>query len=268
MKIDQGKAELLPQLFPTKEQWAAALQPFLNIPPKHSSSLIDSLSGAAYLVATPSPQPPARNSVDRDYNQCSLAYRLAYFVTNMLTRIPQSDHFANEELKHALFLYLPLVIQLINDDLNVEDSTGVVALDVPDIRDDCANLVSEARLIMKRWIEEDSGFVNYWEDRLRDLNDDTPQAYRMAETLAKVVSEKDSLGKLNSAESSFQLAEQMSGPSNPFIMPAVIAAYRNSLVGAAASTRLCNRLIADLTDLNSLSASEGSFRLTSSLLLL
>ena len=214
-------------------------------------------------MATPTPQPvaPSQNSVDRDYNQCSLAYRLAYFVANMLIRIPQPDYLESKELRERLFLYLPLAIQLIDDDLNVEGSTGVVALDVPDIRDDCVNLVSEVRLIMKGWVDEaDSGLVKFWEDRLRDLRDDTAQTYRTAEVFTRIVSEKDSIGKLGSAESSFQLAEQMSGSSTPFILPTVLAAYRNSIAGAAASIRLCNRLIADLTGLDTLAENEGSFR--------
>lgn len=258
-KPAEVKAGLLSQLLPTKEQWEAALQPFLHIPPNASSSLISPIAGAVYLVDRQTSQPMASNqkSVDRDYNQFSLAFRLAYYTTKVLCANPL-DGLAAAQSRQGLFLYLPLAIQLIADDLNIANSTGVVTFDMSESRDECAELVSEARLILNGWLgEANSGFVDFWEERLHGLKDNTAEAYRTAEAFVRIVSEKDALGKLRSAESSLQFAEQTSGSLSPFILPATVAAYGNSIAGTAASVKLCNRLIADLTGLDALSDSEG-----------
>ncbi|KAL1960846.1 hypothetical protein VTO42DRAFT_5829 [Malbranchea cinnamomea] len=254
----EARPSVLSQLLPTSEQWEKSLKSFLCIPPKRSSSLISPLAGTVYLVKTPTPESTSSTlgSAPRDATHFSLAYRLAFYVTKLLS-FSSIDH-ATEKLRSTLFYYLPLAIQLIDDDLNIEHSTGVMSFVTPEVRDECAELISEARLIMKNWLHEYPSFVDIWEQRLYKLTDDTPETYRVAEALVRTVSEKDALGKLSSAEASLQFAEQASGPGNPFLLPTVLAAYRNSIAGIPSSTKLCNRLIADLTGLDSLPEVDGT----------
>lgn len=262
----EDRPRVLSQLLPTGEQWVASLQDFLRIPPKWSSSLISPLGGSVYLVdrAIAESTLSKLDSMSRDASNFPLAYRLSFYVTKLLYLQGLSN--IEIDTAHNLFLYLPLATQLIDDDLNIEDSTGVLKLDTAELRDECAELVSEARLLIKGWIHAVTGpsaeyqvpsIVHFWEQQLGELKDDTPETYHMAEAFVKVLSEKDALETRSSAKSVLQQGEQLSGLSRPFTLNAVLAAHKGSIIGADFSTNLCNRLVADLTDLDGLSEKEG-----------
>ncbi|EER26661.1 C3HC4 type (RING finger) zinc finger containing protein [Coccidioides posadasii C735 delta SOWgp] len=258
-------------LFPSEQQWSAALQPFLQTPPPPSLSIMSPLGGAVFLVERPNEEGDS-SSVPRDSNQLTLAARLALYVTKILDSTKLDD--MEPELQTTLFLYLPLVVQLIDDDLNVEGSTGVLPLHTPETRDIFASLVSEARHIINQWVlaldvsmplsdsQASTNVVAFWQSKLEELQGNTPSVYRFADMYTRILSERDALGKTTFAESSLELSQRLHSSSNPFIMIAVVTAFKTSLTASPTVANLCNRLVAQATGLVELPEIEGLHKLT------
>ncbi|KGM92702.1 ubiquitin-protein ligase RKR1 [Paracoccidioides brasiliensis Pb18] len=254
----EDKPRILSRLLPTRDQWNLALDPFLRKPLRTSASIINALAGAVFLADNYLPRGllDELNSVPFDVYHFSSAFRLTFYVTKVLSST--GVEYVEQDLREVLFFYFPLAVQLVDDDVSLEGSKGLLDLDVSDIRDECADLVSEARLIVKDWIQsatftmdqEESSAPNIfvlWEQKFKLLQGDSPKSYNLAETFAKVITESDSLKTVQSAESYLQLAKQMDGSSNPFVLPSVVAAFKNSIATTPSGIRLCNELISEVT---------------------
>ncbi|KAI1947130.1 hypothetical protein LOZ57_003368 [Ophidiomyces ophidiicola] len=262
----------LSSLFPNESQWTAALKPFLQCPLPPSFSIMSSLGGAVFLV-NQAHQDTDVVSLPRDSNQLPLATRLALFVTKLLAATSIDD--MEPQLQQTLFLYLPLVIQLVEDDLNVECTTTMLPLnfselDSPESRNEFVSFVSEGRLRIKQWINKSMAFKNspnnnnnntdivtFWHARLEKLQGNTPEAYRLADAYTRIMAEKESLENIDFAESALEMAQQLNGSANPFVLPAVVASFKASLASSPAALRLCNQLVAQITGLDELSQVEG-----------
>jgi [phosphatase 2A protein]-leucine-carboxy methyltransferase len=259
----ETRPQVFTRLLPSNDHWNHSLQAFMRIPPKLSSSLISPLGGTVYLVNRSAPEAGV-DAEPRDSNNYTLAHRLALYVTRLL-----SQHSFTEigKISHPrLFHNLPLVIQLIDDDLNQRDTTGILILDSSEVRDECAELVSCARRHINEWIHsaanplavrDSATVVPFWEHRMSELRTDAPKVYRIAEAFVKVVSEREAMGLFSTAEPSLMIAEQMPAATAPLVLPACLAAYKQTLIQSPSSTKLCNRLISDLTDLGNLPDYEG-----------
>ncbi|WEW54912.1 hypothetical protein PRK78_000339 [Emydomyces testavorans] len=256
----------LSNLFPSEKQWAAALQPFLEIPPPPSLSIMSPLGGAVFFVER-SNRKDQVSSLSHDSNQLVLASRLALYVTKLLSTI-EIDGLDSQSRK-TLFLYLPLVTQLIDDDINIEGSISILPFDDPESRNAFVELVSGSRHNMKRWIstsiganspsndEESTNFVAFWQRYLEQIQGNAPDAYRLADVYARVMSEREAVGTVDFAESSLELAQKLDSPSNPLVMAAVVTAFKTTLATAPAAFKMCNQLVAQATGLDELSEAEG-----------
>ncbi|KAK2810085.1 hypothetical protein FQN50_003279 [Emmonsiellopsis sp. PD_5] len=259
----EDKPGILSRLLPTREQWKQALDPLLRKPLPMSGAIINALGGAVFLTdrSLPASLSKELDSIPRDPYRFSSAIRLTFFVTKVLAL--NGLEYVEPSLREVLFFYLPLGIQLVDDDVSLEGSKSLLDLDIPDIRDECADLVSEGRLLIRDWIqspptpakgqeEEPSSYnlFSVWEQQLESLQGDSPKSYNIAETFARVSAEHDSVETVRSAESCFNLARRMDGPSNPFVLPAIISAFKDSIAATASGMRLCNELISDITGFN------------------
>ncbi|PGH37091.1 hypothetical protein GX50_00074 [[Emmonsia] crescens] len=264
----EDRPRILSRLLPTRDQWEQALDPFLRKPLKASASIINTLAGAVFLADTSFPQGLSEelDSVPRDPYRFSSAFRLTFYATKVLSST--GLEFIEQDAREVLFFYLPLATQLVDDDVSQEGSKGLLDLDIPDIRDECADLVSEARLIIRDWIQsatptteqEESAAPNifiFWEKQFESLQGASPKSYNLAETFAKVIAERGSLETVRSAESCFKRAKHMDGSSNPFVLPSVVAAFKDSIAATPSGVRLCNELISDATGFKAENGFEG-----------
>ncbi|OJD26972.1 hypothetical protein ACJ73_01642 [Blastomyces percursus] len=263
----EDKPRILSRLLPTRDHWGQALDPFLRKPLKSSAAITDTLAGAVFLVDRYSIEGLSRepDSVNRDPYCFSSAFRLTFYATKVLSSI--SLEFIEQDAREILFFYLPLATQLVNDDVSQEGSKGLLDLDIPDIRDECAELVSEARLIIKDWFQSPTpttdrekpapNIFDFWEEQFESLQGTSPKSYNVAETFARVIAERDSPGTARSAESCLKRAKQIDGPSNPFVLPSVVAAFRDFIAAIPSGVRLCNELISDCTVFKVEDGSEG-----------
>ncbi|KAK2870551.1 hypothetical protein FQN49_003105 [Arthroderma sp. PD_2] len=249
--------QLVLNLLPPQGAWEAALKPFLEVSPKHSCSITSPLGGAVYIL-DPLRSPEALHILQRDREKFSLAFRIAYYVTKILYSIDM-EHIPLPSLE-TIFVYLPLAIQLIDDELSVDGSTTILYLHTPEARATAGEIVSEARKLMNGWIKksfttetsreaEQRSFVSFWKKSVSKNEGSGPRAYRFAETFTRIVAERDALGPIPLADSALQAAIKSSGPSNPFILIAAVAGYRDSIIGTQTAGRLCNQLVADMTGL-------------------
>ncbi|EEP82339.1 predicted protein [Uncinocarpus reesii 1704] len=256
----------LSSLFPSEKQWSNALELFLLNPPLPSLSIMSPLSGAMLNVERPSHELEVL-SLPHDANQLPLAARLASYVTRLLSFIKVEA--LEPDLQKTVFLYVPLAAQLIEDNINVEGSTAILPLESPETRNEFADLVGEARQNIKQWInasfssnsppdiDSSPDIVNFWKNHLEQLQGNTPKAYRYAEVYARILSERDSLGKVDFAETSLEYAQKLDSSANPFILAAVVTAFKTSLAGLTLTTKMCNQLVAQATGLDELPEDEG-----------
>ncbi|PGG96199.1 hypothetical protein GX51_07940 [Blastomyces parvus] len=264
----EDKPRILSRLLPARDHWGQALDPFLRKPLKTSASITKTLAGAVFLADRSSPEGLSQelDSVNRDPYRFSSAFRLTFYATKVLSST--SLEFVEQDAREILFFYLPLAIQLVNDDVSEEGSKGLLDLDILDIRDECAELVSEAGLIIKDWFHQSTtptteqekpapNIFNFWEEQFESLQGTSPKSYNIAETFAKVIAERDSPGTTRSAESCLKRAKQVDGPSNPFVLPSVVAAFRDFIAASPSGVRLCNELISDCTVFKVEHGSEG-----------
>lgn len=226
------------------------------------------LGGAVFAIERPNQKDKAV-SLPRDSSHLPLASRLALYVMKML--VSGATDVIEPQLQSTLFLYLPLAVQLIEDDISMEGSTAILPLDALEARSAFVELVSRTRHHINQWIhnsdaikplsddEVNMNALSFWRKQLEQLQGNAPMTYRIAEAYTKVMSEGDALGKVSFAESSFNLAQKLDGPSNPFVMVAVIAALRGSLATVPAALTLCNQLVAQATGLDELTEAEGQY---------
>lgn len=254
------RLELLASLLPTSDHWEASLKPFLDIAQKRSCSITSPLGGLVYLLERHDSH-QFEGGLSYDQNRLTLAFRLSYYVTKILTAFKAEFSQVSRE---STYLYLPLAIQLIDDELNDEGSVGILSSENYEARSDAREIVSDARLlfgdlahITKMRDVGTPGFVGFWQNILNDLNGNGPKIYRLAEACARVLSERDAFIDTSAAEKYLQSAIRASGPSNPFILAATIDAYKGSIQGTAAAQNLCNQLVADLTGLGDMNEHDG-----------
>lgn len=255
------RLELLGSLLPTCGQWEASLKPFLDLPQKRSRSITSPLGGLVYLLE-PGVFNQLQSGLSYDQSQLTLAYRLSYYVIKILAA--HNTDYSQISSRESTFLYLPLAIQLIDDELNDEGSVGILSSENYEARNGARDIVSDGRLLFSDLAQKTEvdgnkspGFVKFWQNMLSELNGNGPRVYRLSEACARIVSERETFGTTSSAEESLQAAIRASGPSNPFALGTTIDAYKWSIQGTSAAEGLCNRLVADLTGLGDMNEPDG-----------
>lgn len=162
------------------------------------------------------------------------------------------------EESETLFYYLPLAVQLIDDDLSIENCNGITGLAVSEQREEYLGDVSEGRKIINSWINSSilmdterettvsSALCAVWEHKLVQLKDVLPADYRVGEAFVKIMTEAGSrFGKKSSDEVTSICRDARAG--NAIRSASWLAVLRQSIVSSSAGTRLCNELVADLT---------------------
>lgn len=258
----EEKPQVAASIFPSQESWKSALEPFLGLPPRASTAITGVLGGVVYLVDRDLSGSSRQKleSVPRDSDRCSSAFRLTSYVTKILSS-SKIVEFLRPEERNTLFYYLPLAIQLIDDDLSIEGCNGITGLEMPEEREEYLESVSQGRTLVNNWIRSESPLdsengaslgatmATFWEQKLEALEDTSPESYRVGEAFVRIMSERDSASTSKSTDFLTNLSKQIR-TSNAIRSAAWIAVLRPSLVSIPAGTRLCNELISDATGLD------------------
>ncbi|KAG2415147.1 hypothetical protein HFD88_006338 [Aspergillus terreus] len=259
-------------ILPGRQSWEKALQPFLELPPRLSTSITSPLGGTVYLADRQSSDSLRQlyESIPRDSSRCSSAFRLAYFTVRLLSSFDVTRHLGPEELE-TLVYNLPLAVQLIDDDLSIENSNGITGAELPEQREDYMDLVNEGRKVISGWAQsqetKSATVLSLWERKLETLSGSSPLDYRVGEAFVKVLQSGDMAGLSKSAEEIAKLCKDVR-TANAIRSASSLLVFKPQVLSNPAGTRLCNELIADSTGLKPQDENQNGLRKLSLLNLL
>ena len=250
------------KVFPSLDDWNAALSPFLNTPPRSSLAITNPLGGAVYLVKSTKP-PPHIESTSRDADGYSAAYRITQYVTRLfknpelfpVDKVPR-------ELQDAYLRNIAVAIQLVDDNLGLAGSNGFwshydsyVEVDAMSFISDAQAFVSqELKSLAATWGGNNAGasLLTWTENLLSCIEaDTTPAAYYKARTHSVLITDAIEIAGWKSAQTS-QLQEMLKATrktKNVFRILALVNAFGEPLSESKACERMCNEIVADLTGL-------------------
>ncbi|KAG0158650.1 hypothetical protein PDIDSM_6167 [Penicillium digitatum] len=257
----EGATGTVKDLLPSRRSWEESLTPFLQLPPRSSTAITSPLGGAVHLV-----QRELSDSfkalwptIPRDSDHRSSAFRLAIFTVSVLSTSEILKYLDQGDLE-TLFHFLPLAIQLIDDDLSIENCNGISGLELADQREEYMEIVFAGRKVVGNWIRDNepvsfapektvsSSFAEFWESRLEDLKGTSPLDYRVGEAFVKIMSVADSLQKSKSSEDVAKICRE-ARTANVIRSASWFAVLRSSILSNPIGNRICNELIADSTGL-------------------
>ncbi|KAL4806594.1 hypothetical protein BDV18DRAFT_137864 [Aspergillus unguis] len=247
-------------LLPSRQVWDEALGPFLALPPRLSTAITSPLSGIVHLVDREIPESLSKQyeNIERDSNGCSAAFRLTHFTVRMLSSHDLLQHLGTEEFE-ALFSSLPLAVQLIEDDLDIEQYNHIAGSLTHELREEYRDIVNDARGLIRSWTLSNqhvqssdetvaSALVSIWKTKVDGLDDTSPTVYRIGEAFVKIVDGMSPSDLGYSSDGIGQLCKEIR-TGNAIRSAAWIAVLRRSILSNPAGVRLCNEFVADSTGL-------------------
>ncbi|KAJ5167135.1 uncharacterized protein N7482_005916 [Penicillium canariense] len=260
-------------ILPSPSAWEKAMGPFLQLPPRVSTTITSPLGGIVNLV-----QRDVSDSfkalwlaIPRDSARCSAAFRLAGFTVQVLSSFEIINRLTNEDLEILLY-YLPLAVQLIDDDLSIEHCNGITGLELADQREDYLEIVFKGRQIISNWIHAkepltssssdttvSSSLISFWKSKLESLNGNSPIDYRIGEAFTKIMTSVDVVEHLKSADDVAKICRE-SRTANAIRSASWFAVLRSSILSNPAGNRVCNELVADSTGLRAQDPSSDGLR--------
>jgi hypothetical protein len=247
--------------------------PFLQLPPRVSTAITSPLGGIVHLV-----QRDISDSfkalwlaIPRDSNRCSAAFRLASFTIQVLSSFEVVKNFTTDDLETIMY-YLPLAVQLIDDDLSIEHCNGISGLTSATQREDYLETVFKGRQIISNWIHAkepvtsssnvtiSSALTSSWENKLEKLSGNSPVDYRIGEAFTKIMTSIDVVEHPKSADEVAKICRE-SRTANAIRSASWFAVLRSPILSSPVGSRVCNELVADSTGLKPLDpTSDGMFQ--------
>ncbi|KAJ5682594.1 hypothetical protein N7462_005759 [Penicillium macrosclerotiorum] len=259
-------------ILPSQNAWEEAMGPFLQLPPRFSVAITSPLGGIVNLVQRDVSESfkALWLSTPRDSAHCSAAFRLATFTIKVLSSFEITKHLNSDDLETVLF-YLPLAVQLIDDDLSIEQSNGISGLKLADQREEYLEIVLKGRKIISNWIHAkeplngssdstiSSSLINLWEKRLEELNGTSPWDYRIGEAFTKIMTSSHAVEHSKSTEEISKLCRE-ARTANAIRSASWFAVLRSSILSNSVGNRICNELVADSTGLKQHDSSSDGLR--------
>ncbi|KKK14741.1 hypothetical protein AOCH_002242, partial [Aspergillus ochraceoroseus] len=244
-------------ILPSHQVWDEALEPFLELPPRLSTAITSPLSGIVHLVDRQLSDAVSKRyeNLARDSNQCSSAFRLTYFTVRILSSFDIAQHLEMEELQTLLYK-LPLAVQLIEDDLDIEGYNYIAGPVTPEQREEYREVVNDARKVIRGWSvsterinltdnETIGSFIaSIWKNKVEELDSISAVNYRIGEAFVKIMDGIDPTNFTYSSEAIAQLCKEFR-TGNSIRSASLVAVLRRSILANPAGTRLCNELVAD-----------------------
>ncbi|KAJ6120848.1 hypothetical protein N7523_005128 [Penicillium sp. IBT 18751x] len=260
----------LKDILPSHRSWEDVLGPFLQLPPRPSTSITSPLGGAVSLV-----QRDLSDSfkamllaIPRDSARCSAAFRLASFTIRIMSS--NITKRLDQESLETLFYFVPLAIQLIDDDLSIENCNGITGLELAEQREEYLEIVFKGRQLVIDWIRSkesvassdltiSSLLASFWESKLEALNMTAAIDYRIGEAFVKIMASADSLDTCKSADDIARICRE-ARTANSIRSASWFAILRSSILSNPVGNRICNELIADSTELKPQDTSSSGLR--------
>ncbi|CAL5871644.1 uncharacterized protein PFLUO_LOCUS5897 [Penicillium psychrofluorescens] len=248
-------------ILPPRSSWEGALSPFLPVPPRPSTAITSPLGGTVQLIQRELSDSfrALWLSIPRDSARCSAAFRLATFTIKALSSFDIIKQLDKEALE-TLFYFLPLTIQLMDDDLSIENCNGITGLELAGQREEYMDTVLDGRKVIATWIHAQepmnslqdmsisSLFTFFWESRLEALDGTTPIDYRVGEAFVKIMNSVDSVQASKSSDEVAKICRE-ARTTNAIRSTARFAVWRSSILSNPVGNRICNELVADSTGL-------------------
>ncbi|KAJ5091452.1 hypothetical protein NUU61_006322 [Penicillium alfredii] len=239
---DEKAPSTIKDVLPSRSSWEKALSPFLQLPPRPSTAITSPLGGIIHLVQRELSESlkSLLLSIPRDSSHCSAAFRLATFTTRILSSLDIVNQLDKEDLE-TLFYFLPVAIQLIDDDLSIENCNGISGLELADQREEYMETVFNGRKV------------------LEGLDGVSPVDYRVGEAFVKIMTSMDSIETSKSSDDVAKLCRE-ARTANAIRSASWFAVLRSSILSNPVGNRICNELVADSTGLKPQDDSQDGLR--------
>jgi hypothetical protein len=250
------------RVFPTTDDWKAALAPFLASAPKSALAVTNSLGGAVYLVEPTSSSTDVRKT-SRDADGYSPAYRIAQYVVRLFKN---SELFKMEDaptdLRDTYLRNIALTTQLAGDNLGLAGANGLWTDYNTDVETDAMMFMSDAhsfvahelKRLTEAWSESNDDSVLAWANNILSQIeiDNSTQTYYAARTYSSLVADTVEINGWKNALTA-QIQDQLKTVRKTkqiFPLLAYLNAFKEPLTASKSCERMCNEYIADLTGLD------------------
>ncbi|OOG00697.1 hypothetical protein ASPCADRAFT_37833 [Aspergillus carbonarius ITEM 5010] len=259
-------------ILPSCQSWKEALGPFLELPPRLSAAITSPIAGTVHLIdrSVSGTFRERYARIPRDSNNCSAAFRLAFYTVRVLSSFNLAGRLGPEELE-TLFYNVPLAVQLIDDDLSIQNCNGITGITLPEQREEYMEIVNDGRKVINGWAQSQeqheaktgqtiaSMLSTFWKDQIEKLDALSPSDYQVGVAFVKIMDSVDPSNKNRSSEEVTQLCREMR-KANAIRSASWVAVLRPAILSNPAGTRLCNEFVADSTGLKPQEESEDGLR--------
>ena len=239
-------------MYPSVEEWKGACEPFLGIVPVPALAITSILQGATLAVQGGTIQA----KVEYDSEGLSVAARLASFVVKLSA---STDVLINvhPDRQSAMWLYLPLVLQVMNERLNVANSNESWLSGTQEVVEEMNEIVVEGRKLILKQIGESivpteastasvtTTLEQCWVQQLDNMGDGSPRTYRTAVVASEILAAcVDKFGPQKYAKLWADDLSNIRKSSNIFRSAVLVYLGRTGLLSLQ---RLCTEFIVDIT---------------------
>ncbi|KAL3475905.1 hypothetical protein BJX99DRAFT_228829 [Aspergillus californicus] len=253
-------SKLARDVLPPQKLWDEALGPFLELPPRISTAITSPLSGVVHLINRKLAEtfPERYENIARDSSQCSTAFRLVHFTVRVLSSVDIMEHLDMDDFE-VLFSNLPLAVQLLEDDLDIEKYNYIAGPLTHERREEYREIVNDARKIIHGWISSthqiqsaqetvSSALSSVWKTKLERLDGTSPVDYRVGEAFTRIMDGMDPSHIAHSPDTVGNLSKELRA-GNAIRSAAWVAVLRYPILSNPAGIRICNEFVADSTGL-------------------
>lgn len=191
-QVDQ---EVLSRLLPAEDDWKKICEPFLDVSPLPALTVTSVLQGACQLVEPSS----TAYEVAHDAEGLSGAVRVALFAVRLTTETTILD-IVSPAQRHAVNLYLPLILQIVNEKLDISKANEAWIGDNQEIEDEMSQMVIAGRQLFLDLVSaeassdtlsarpERSTMEACWLEQLHTIDGRSAQSYRLAAAASEILS--------------------------------------------------------------------------------
>ncbi|KAK8029157.1 hypothetical protein PG991_006213 [Apiospora marii] len=253
-----GDAQVLASIMPDVECWKKELASLCEVTPNPSLSLTSSLAGSYFLVAPSSPD--AAGELKRDRSGCSIAGRMAIYLSKMLSSgLDLSPLPSNKQAD--LLVCLAVTAEVAADQLTAMEKKRVWgSLESEATQSYAEDLVSSARKLLSSMTDDASGWRDgsgsknseiihtIFSELLETTKSTTTLGLYHARVLGELVQAlTERHGFPSSAEDWLnQLQVLKSSPSTILPAAAILTGAGETLSASKTVNNFCNRLVSDI----------------------
>lgn len=255
--------ELWASIIPSEQQWKSALEPILQLPPDASLAITSPLGNAVYAV-NDNVSPEVSKALDvlpRDSNGYSAALRLTMYICKLMGKEQILEDISDEQRK-ALFVYYPIAIQLVDDNLNIARSNPLAESVSAKSEKDLMDTVSAGRWQISNFNDAIEGgdkmLAGFWEEQLQTLTGNYARSFHLARVYCDIMSnsiERTGVSKYADAWPT-QIRAIRTSP-DVFISASFLSVFKTHLAATPQGNRLCNELVSEVTGLNLSKITDG-----------